>query len=82
MDIKARVNTVIAEELGIDPGVLTADRHLRTLPGVDSMKVLRIIVRIEKTFDIELEDDVTFRIRTVGEFHDIVAGLHGSGAAA
>jgi acyl carrier protein len=82
MNIKAQVNAIIAEVLEMDASGITADQHLRTLPNVDSMKVLQVIVRIEKTFDIELEDEATFRTQTVGEFYDLVTALCDKGVAA
>jgi hypothetical protein len=34
---------------------------------MDSVKVLRIIARIERAHDIELDDEVVFGVSTIGE---------------
>ncbi|MER5637117.1 acyl carrier protein [Kitasatospora sp. NPDC002227] len=81
-----QVTEIIAAELGIPAEQITADSHFRELPGVDSMRVLQIILKTEKAFDIEIEADVTFRIQTVGEYRALVRELAGEldreGAAA
>ena len=82
MDIKDETCAIIARELGIDPAGLTGDQYFRSLPNVDSMRVLQIIVKTEKAFDIEIDDDVTFKIQTIGEFQSLVAKLVQQRAAA
>lgn len=36
------------------------------------MRVLRIIARIERTYDIELEDEDVFAVSTLAELADVV----------
>jgi acyl carrier protein len=66
---------IISTELGIPAGELTPGVHLRSLPGMESMKVLSIILKVEKKYGIELPDDATFRLETVGQFLDLVRSL-------
>ncbi|WP_441245697.1 acyl carrier protein [Kitasatospora sp. McL0602] len=75
MDTNQQITAIIAEELKVPAEEIGADDHFRSLPGVDSMRVLQIILKTEKAFDIEIEADVTFRIQTVGEFQQLVAEL-------
>jgi acyl carrier protein len=75
MDIREQIASIIAEQLNISAGELTPDSHFRSLPNVDSMRVLQIILKTEKTFGIEISDEVTFRVETVGEFQDLVVQL-------
>jgi acyl carrier protein len=42
---------------------------------MESMKVLSIILKVEKKYGIELPDDATFRLETVGQFLDLVQSL-------
>jgi acyl carrier protein len=74
-DIRQQIVSIIAEQLNTPSGDVTADSHFRSLPNVDSMRVLQIILKTEKTFDIEIGDEVTFRVETVGEFQDLVVEL-------
>jgi acyl carrier protein len=47
----------------------------RDLPDISSMKVLQIILETEKFFDIEVSDDLTFRVQTIGKYYDEVDKL-------
>jgi acyl carrier protein len=66
---------IISTQLGIAASSITLETKFRALPNVDSIRVLEIIVAVEKRFDVELPDDVTFRIETVGEFVELVSAL-------
>ncbi len=81
MDVRTRVCAIISEQLSVPEGDLTSDRHFRALPNVDSMRILQIILETEKAFDIEIDDDATFRLQTIGEFQDLVERLCREGAA-
>ncbi|HEX3788503.1 MAG TPA: acyl carrier protein [Pseudonocardiaceae bacterium] len=64
-DITRTVADIAAGEIG--GGVqLAADTDLRAVQGVDSVKMLRMIAKIERAFDVELEDEDVFGISTVG----------------
>lgn len=82
MDTREQILGIIAEELQVSADELAPDQYFRALPNVDSMRVLQIILKTEKAFDIEIEDDVTFRIQTVGEFQTLVEDLRRQRAAA
>jgi acyl carrier protein len=66
---------IISTELGVPAEELARDVRLRSLPGMESMKVLSIILKVEKKYGIELPDDATFRLETVGQFLDLVQSL-------
>lgn len=66
---------ILSAELGMPGEELTADVHLRGIAGMDSMKVLSIILKVEKKFGIEIPDDATFRMETVGQFFELVESL-------
>ncbi|QKV96148.1 acyl carrier protein [Streptomyces sp. NA02950] len=82
MDTSKQILGIIAEELQVSADELAPDQYFRALPNVDSMRVLQIILKTEKAFDIEIEDDVTFRIQTIGEFQTLVEDLRRQRAAA
>ncbi|GAA0452947.1 acyl carrier protein [Streptomyces stramineus] len=81
MDTRARTRAIISKQLDVPEAELTPERHFRALPNVDSMRILQIILETEKAFGIEIDDDATFRLQTVGEFHDLVERLARQGAA-
>ncbi|GAA3790480.1 acyl carrier protein [Amycolatopsis tucumanensis] len=66
-DITGTVTGIVAETLGRDAADLTPGTDLRSVEGADSIKVLRIVAKLEQTYDIELEDDEIFGLRTIGE---------------
>lgn len=78
MNIAAAVNEIISVELKVPVAEVTPERHFRELPNVDSMRILQIILATEKTFDIEIDDDVTFHIQTVGQYQNLVEKLCGA----
>ena len=48
-------------------GDVADDTDLRTIEGVDSIKILRVVAAIERTYDIELEDEEIFAFKTIDD---------------
>ncbi|ABD11302.1 phosphopantetheine-binding protein [Frankia sp. CcI156] len=71
-EIVTTVTAIVARELGIPIEDLAADADLRSVEGADSVKVLRMIARVEREYDVELEDDDVFSAVTVAEVADVV----------
>ncbi|MFJ4658999.1 acyl carrier protein [Nocardia sp. NPDC088792] len=71
-DILRTVTEIAAAETGLPESVLLPDADLRGMAGVDSVRVLRMIARIERTYDIELEDEDVFGTSTLGEVATVV----------
>ena len=69
------VYAIIGETLGVPPADLKPEMELRSLPNTESIQVLTIILKVEKRFGIEIPDDATFRLQTVGQFLDLVDEL-------
>ncbi|GAA3905012.1 hypothetical protein GCM10022244_13960 [Streptomyces gulbargensis] len=69
------VTDLVATEFGRPAAELTPDRDLTSVEGADSVKVLRSVARIERTYDIELEDDQVFGFKTIDDVADAVAAL-------
>lgn len=61
------ITTIVAAELGVPADSLRSDADLRLVEGADSIKVLRMIAKIEQTYDIELEDEDIFAAHTIAE---------------
>lgn len=66
------VTEIAISETGLPAAELTTDADLRAMAGVDSVRVLRMIARIERTFDIELEDEDVFGMSTLAEVTAVV----------
>jgi acyl carrier protein len=52
---------------------LTADSNLLEV-GLDSLKFMSVVFKIEARYDIELQEEDADDIRTVGDLADLVAG--------
>lgn len=74
-DIEQTISRLVSEELKLPMAELQADTNLRELPGVESIRVLRIIARLERTYDVELEDELVFRVQTLGQLADAIRKL-------
>ncbi len=64
-DIIVTVTAIAAAELGVPAASLRPDTDLRAIEGLDSVKVLRMIGRIEQAYDIELDDEVVFGLSSI-----------------
>lgn len=64
-DIITAVTEIAAAELGVRADSLAPDSDLREVEGMDSVKVLRMVARIERAYDIELDDQVVFGLSTI-----------------
>jgi acyl carrier protein len=65
--VSPEITEIICGVLELDPGLLQASTLLRELPGVESIKVLRIITRIEARYAVELDEQVVFNVGTLDE---------------
>lgn len=47
--------------------VITGEQDLRTELGVDSLKLMDLIVNVEEEFDVELSEEVPSKVNTVDD---------------
>ena len=62
-----KIKAIIAEVLNIDADSITADTTFVDDLGADSLDIFQIIMGIEETFDIEIDNDDAEKIVTVGD---------------
>lgn len=60
-----KLQKIIAEVLSIDPEEITSGKKFVDDLGADSLELFQIIMGIEDTFDVILEDDVVGKVKTV-----------------
>lgn len=70
--LSTAVTEIVAAELGRSPSELSPGTDLRGVEGADSIKVLRIVAKIEQAYDVELEDDEIFGLKTIDEVVTVV----------
>ena len=62
-----KLKKVIADVLNVDPEEITMETTFVDDLGADSLDVFQIIMGIEETFDIEIDNDDAEQISTVGD---------------
>lgn len=74
-ELKCTIRNLICEELKIGPDQVTPNAKLKELPGIESVKVLRIVAKVEQKYNIELDDNLVFRVTTIEELAQVVKNL-------
>ena len=62
-----KIQEIIADVLNIDIQEIKADAKFVDDLGADSLDIFQIIMGIEETFDIEIDNDKAEKISTVGD---------------
>ncbi|MDT0541916.1 MULTISPECIES: acyl carrier protein [Streptomyces] len=70
--IAAITTEFLATELEISPDGIGPADTLKALPGADSMKLLRVVSKLERRWDIEFDDQAVFSAETVDELVTLV----------
>jgi len=70
--IASVVTEYLATELKIAADGIGGTDVLRDLPGADSMKMLRVVSKLERKWDVEFDDEAIFAVKTVDELVALV----------
>jgi len=76
--IKTTIRETICQELQIEPQMISDQASLRDMPGIESLKFLRVILCVEEHYNIELEEQVVFSVNTVEALAIAVANQLGN----
>ncbi|MFC8043420.1 acyl carrier protein [Nocardia sp. NPDC057353] len=71
-DILRTVTEIATAETGIPAAGLRPEADLRGMEGVDSVRVLRMVAKIERAFDIEMEDEEVFGLSSLNDVVTVV----------
>jgi acyl carrier protein len=69
-----RIKNLISEMCAVDPAIINKNARLRGF-GVDSVRVMELVLCIEDEFQIQLEREDLSEISTVGELADYINSL-------
>merc|ERR1719251_139814 len=58
---------IISEQLDVDSGKVTKEASFTDDLDADSLDVVEMVMAIEETFEIEIEDEAASSIKTVGD---------------
>ncbi len=66
-NILEEVRRIVADVLSLDPEDITEEKAFAEDLGADSLDQVEIIMQMEDTFNIEIQDEDAMDIRTVGD---------------
>ena len=66
------IEKIIAENLGIDQGMIKDESNFVNDLGADSLNIVEVIMGIEEEFDIEIPDEDAETLHTVGELRKYI----------
>eukprot|EP00933_Yihiella_yeosuensis_P048478 TRINITY_DN446_c0_g1_i1.p1 TRINITY_DN446_c0_g1~~TRINITY_DN446_c0_g1_i1.p1 ORF type:complete len:128 (-),score=43.52 TRINITY_DN446_c0_g1_i1:236-619(-) len=67
----AKTVDIIAEQLGVDKAKVLPGATLTEL-GADSLDIVEAVMALEESFDIELPDEETTKLKTVQDAADLI----------
>lgn len=62
-----RIRVLVADQLGLDRHEVRADANILDDLGADSLDVVELVMALEEAFDIEISDEDTESMRTLGD---------------
>lgn len=68
-DVEGQVKQILTKRIGMVPDEISADSRLDEL-GLDSLDFVELAIAAERTFNIEISDEVLREVKTV---RDVVA---------
>ncbi len=71
-DLSDRIQSIVADQLGVEPADVTKDASILDDLGADSLDVVELVMTLEEVFDIEVPDDVVEEMRTIGDVQRFV----------
>jgi acyl carrier protein len=80
-EVREEIRRIMAEVLSVSESEVDAAERLQDLPGIESIKVLRVVTKIEIRYKIELDEQVVFSIKTLDELCARVTELRSGGAS-
>jgi acyl carrier protein len=66
-DVEEKVNSIIAEQLGVDAAKVTPAASFTEDLGADSLDAVELIMALEEAFDIEIPDEEAEKMSTPGD---------------
>jgi acyl carrier protein len=79
-DIFAKVQSIVAEQLGVDASEVTPQASFANDLGADSLDTVELVMALEEEFDIEIPDEAAEEIATVQSAVDYINNKVGASA--
>ena len=65
--VAERVIEIVAEQLGVSKDKITPETSFVNDLGADSLDTIELVMELEEEFDINIPDDASEKIQTVGQ---------------
>lgn len=65
-EIEEKVISIVAEKLSVPMEQVVPTAHFVNDLGADSLDQVELVMELEKTFDLQIEDDQATNLQTVG----------------
>nr|QHO64147.1 Acyl carrier protein [Lympha mucosa] len=75
IDIFNKVQTIVAQQLGVDKNQVTREAHFANDLGADSLDTVELVMAIEEEFAIEIPDEEAETIATLGQAIEFIAKI-------
>ena len=66
-NVQARLYSLVANQLGVEPEELVPEAHILDDLGADSLDVVELVMALEESFDIVVPDEDVGRLQTLGD---------------
>ena len=67
MEIEQKVKEIISQQLDVDIAQIKGESSFIDDLGADSLAIVELVLAFEEQFDIDIPDEDTEKIRTVGD---------------
>jgi acyl carrier protein len=71
-EVQARIKNVVCEVLDIEPEDLTPNGSFTQHYGADSMSIVALGASLERTFDVDIEEEILDRIDDLDSAFEVV----------
>ncbi len=73
-DILERVKNVVVDKLKVDPSEINLEANFIDDLGADSLDVVDLVIGFEDEFDIQIPEEDSEKIKTVGDAVEYIQG--------
>lgn len=71
-DLSDRVQSIVADQLGVELAEVTKDASILDDLGADSLDLVELVMTLEEAFNIEVPDEAVEEMRTIGDVQRFV----------
>ena len=74
-DVAERVKSVVVKTLKVDPARITDESRFVEDLGAESVQSIELVAAFEEEFDIEMDEEASLAVRTVGKAIEFIGAL-------